>query len=128
MSGKSVLTDTNIVIYLLRGDRTAAQLLFEKEIAISFITEIELISSKSLNSKEKALIEQFLADCKIIQSNSDINRKAAELRRTFNLELPDAIIVATSVLENIPLITADRELMKVDQVQIIKYSPGSSLP
>ena len=52
MSGKSVLVDTNILIYLLKGDRTAAELLSEKELYISFVSQIELSSSKNLIEKQ----------------------------------------------------------------------------
>lgn len=42
MNGNNLLVDTNIVIYLLSGDKTIADLLDKKKIYISFITEIEL--------------------------------------------------------------------------------------
>jgi len=42
MSGQSVLVDTNLFIYLLKGYQTAAELLDGKDIYVSFITEIEL--------------------------------------------------------------------------------------
>jgi predicted nucleic acid-binding protein len=60
MSGKSVLVDTNILIYLLRGDQTAGKLLEEKSIVISFVSEIELISYKNLSSREFSAIDELL--------------------------------------------------------------------
>lgn len=38
MSGKEILADTNILLYLLRGDDTIAEWLQNKRIYISFIT------------------------------------------------------------------------------------------
>lgn len=43
MSGKEILADTNILLYLLNGNDTLMQLLHGKIIYVSFITELELI-------------------------------------------------------------------------------------
>ncbi len=56
MNGKSVLVDTNILIYLLKGDKTASQLLEGKNIIISFVSEIELTSNKNISTKDLPLI------------------------------------------------------------------------
>lgn len=42
MNGNSIFLDTNIVLYLISGDRTLANLLDNKTIYISFISELEL--------------------------------------------------------------------------------------
>jgi predicted nucleic acid-binding protein len=48
MNGNKVFVDTNIILYLLSGDITLAELLNGKQIYISFITQLELLSySKS---------------------------------------------------------------------------------
>ena len=44
MSGNKLFIDTNIVLYLLNGDQTLAELLHEKQLYISFITELELLA------------------------------------------------------------------------------------
>ena len=43
MSGNSLVVDTNIVLYLLSGDETVAALLNDRQIYLSFITELELL-------------------------------------------------------------------------------------
>ncbi len=42
MSGNLILVDTNVLIYMLSGDKAIAESLQEQQIVISFITEIEL--------------------------------------------------------------------------------------
>jgi predicted nucleic acid-binding protein len=44
MNGNKVFVDTNIILYLFGGDKTIAELLNGKQIYISFITQLELLS------------------------------------------------------------------------------------
>lgn len=56
MSGNSIFIDTNIVLYLLSGDITIAELLNEKTIFISFITELELLGYKDISTEDSKRI------------------------------------------------------------------------
>jgi hypothetical protein len=49
MSGNSLLIDTNIILYLLNGDKTLSKLLDGKKIFVSFISELEVLGFKQLN-------------------------------------------------------------------------------
>ncbi|MFY8037022.1 MAG: type II toxin-antitoxin system VapC family toxin [Cyclobacteriaceae bacterium] len=123
MNGRNVLVDTNILIYLLKGDQTAAELLSGKDLFISFVSQIELSSGKSLSNKQLESIEILIDSTIVLESSPSINNKASELRRNFNIKLPDAIIIATALVNNLPLITADAEMIKIGQARIIKYLP-----
>jgi predicted nucleic acid-binding protein len=65
MNGNRIFLDTNIVLYLLNGDMTLANFLNGKNLWVSMITEIELLSFKGLNIKEEKVIKQFLSECHI---------------------------------------------------------------
>ena len=41
MNGNNILLDSNIVLYLLNGEKTLIPLLEEKQLYVSFITQIE---------------------------------------------------------------------------------------
>jgi|GEM_PF-1651400 len=43
MSGNKLFLDTNIIIYFLSGDQTLAELIDEKTIYVSFVTQLELL-------------------------------------------------------------------------------------
>ena len=124
MNGDKLLLDTNIVLSLLGGDTTLSDFLFDKELYISFITEMELLSYKKITAKEQKAIKQFIKELLIIDINDAIKTKAITLRKTSNIKLPDAIIAASSLWLNIPLITADKQLSKVKGVKIIYYQNG----
>jgi len=121
MSGNSLLIDTNIALYLLDGDETIAELLSGQEVYISFISELELLGYQELNEKELLLIEEFLGNCIIVELNQAIKDIAIELKRNHKIKLPDAIIGATSIYMNIPLVSADKGFEKISTLQFIKY-------
>ena len=122
MAGENVFVDTNIIVYLISGHQNAAKLLFNKELHFSFITEIELLSFKKLTKREETVTKQILADGLVFQSDSHITSLATRIRLNHGLEVPDAIIAATAIRFNLPLISADKDLSKVSDLQLIQYS------
>jgi len=59
MSGKEILVDTNIILYLLNGSDTLEEVLQGKDIYLSFITELELLTIKTLAQKKKIKSRRF---------------------------------------------------------------------
>ena len=122
MGGKNVFVDTNVIIYLIGGHRNAADLLSEQTLHFSFITEIELLSFKRLSRKDEQIIRQILAEGLVFQSDAHITSLATKIRNNHGLEVPDAIIAASAIRYNMPLISADADLSKVRGLQLIQYS------
>lgn len=121
MNGNSVFIDTNIVLYLISGDNTVANFLNDKTVYLSFITELELFGFKELNDDEKNSINSFLADTTIIDINSSIKNLVIELRKSSKIKLPDAIIAASAQFLNMPLMTADAQISKLKEVNVLFY-------
>ncbi|TXE06686.1 type II toxin-antitoxin system VapC family toxin [Algoriphagus aquimarinus] len=108
MSGNKLLVDTNILIYFLKGESTVVEFLKDKEIFISFITELELLVFPTNNISEETLIKSLIANCRIIQYNEEIKKLTIEIRRNTKVKLPDSIVAATSIFLSIPLVSADK--------------------
>lgn len=108
MSGKEILVDTNILLYLLKGNDTLENLLQGKTIHISFITELELTGFGQITAKEERQIQNLLDECAIVPLNNDIKKAYVEIRKAHHLKLADAIIAGTAIALNIPLVTADK--------------------
>jgi predicted nucleic acid-binding protein len=121
MSGNNLLLDTNIVLYLLNGDVTLIPLLEDKNLFVSFITQLELLVYKDLSQKDLDNIQMFLAECTIIDITPPIKDTTVDLRRKYNLKLPDSIIIATGIWLNIPVISSDLDFTKVEEADIISY-------
>ncbi len=121
MSGSSLLIDTNIALYLLGGDSTLSEVLDDKVVYLSFISELELMSYPGLIKTEEEILNQFISDCIVIDINKEIKIGTIELRRTYRLKLPDAIIAATAGYLRQPIVTADSDFKKIDTIDIIYY-------
>ena len=64
MNGNNLFLDTNIILYLLDGDQTLAELLNNKQLYISVFTELELLAYEGITVKEEKVIKEFVAQCK----------------------------------------------------------------
>jgi predicted nucleic acid-binding protein len=95
------LVDTNIFIYHLNGERTATDWLLShrKEIAISFITKIEMLSYP-FSKEEEALVLEFLRQFELIYISDEIVATTIQLRRRRKIKTPDAIIAATALVHD----------------------------
>ncbi|MEO9070495.1 MAG: PIN domain-containing protein [Ginsengibacter sp.] len=65
-----------------------------------------------------------MTDCLIISLNNNIKKEYIELRKKYHLKLADAIIAATAIALNIPLITADKQFASVIELNLIQYEIG----
>ncbi len=109
MNGIKYILDTNIVIYRVQGNDIKLPRMKGK-FAISFITELELLSYWDLSEKENERIHSFLNESIIVGYDYSIKNKAIDIRKETRIKLPDALIAAAAKVNNATLITADLEL------------------
>ncbi len=121
MNGNSVVLDTNIVLYLLGGDQVLAELLYQKKLYLSFISQLELLGFKGITSKQQIEISKFIQDCIVIDINDEIKQDVILLRKTSKLKLPDSIVLATARFLSLPLITSDVDFKTTGFPEIIIY-------
>ena len=121
MNGNKLFLDSNILLYFLYGDNDVVEIIFDKDVVISFITELELLSFPKLSSDQENNIKELLKNCQLINLNEEIKSLTIELKRKYKLKLPDAIIAATAYYLNLPLITADKQFKQVEELEIILY-------
>lgn len=121
MNGNKLFLDTNIILYLLNGDQTLAELLNGKQLYISVITELELFAYKGITAKEEQVIKEFVSQCKTITITNEVKQETIRIRKAYNTKLPDSIIIATAMYLDLPLVTSDIEFKKVDELTLIHY-------
>ena len=121
MSGNNILLDTNIILYLLNGEETLIPLLEEKNLFLSFITQLELLGNRNIKPNDILKIKQFISECTIIDITPGIKEFAISIRQKYSVKLPDCIIMATSLWLNMPLITADHDFKKIDIADLIYF-------
>ena len=121
MSGNKFVLDTNAVLYILGGDETLSDFLFGKELYISIISELELLSFKTISIKEEKQILSFLEELTIINISEKIKTLAIELRKSSNLKMPDSIIAATAIALQLPFVTSDKQFQTIPQLNLVYY-------
>ncbi|WP_419788696.1 type II toxin-antitoxin system VapC family toxin [Mucilaginibacter sp. SP1R1] len=116
-----MLVDTNILLYLLAGNDIILEILQGKNIYISFITELELLGFKNISEQEEKQIHNLLNDCSIINMTNRLKEKYVEIRKRHNLKLADAIVAATALAFDLPLITADKQFRSITKLKLVAY-------
>lgn len=106
----SVLLDTNIVLYFLGG--RLAEPLPEDGIAVSVVTELELLSFPGMDRAGESAIVAFLERVEVVGLESEVKVHAVRLRRLTNLRLPDAIIAGTAAARGMVLYSNDERLVQ----------------
>lgn len=122
MNGSRFLLDTNIILYLLRGNSDLADLLSSNEIFISVITEMELLSYPEITEAERLQIQNLILDIEVVPFDNDIKGQAILYRISYRLKLPDAIIAASAHLYDLVLVTADKKLQTITDLKVLNYS------
>jgi predicted nucleic acid-binding protein len=74
-----------------------------------------------MTAKEEKQINAILSECLIISMNSGIKEKYIEIRKKYHLKLADAIIAATAIASDIPLITSDKQFKTVKELKLVTY-------
>ena len=119
MTESRFVLDTNAVIFLTTGDNIAAAELKDTlktaDLFISVISEIELFSKPKMTTDEEENLRAFLAERTItIDLTDDVKSETIALRRSVKLKLPDCIVAATAVVLDSVLLTADKELLRLN--------------
>lgn len=121
MNGQNLLVDTNILIYLLNGDKTIENWLDQNNIFISSITQLELFSYQEISRSEELIIRDLLKYTITVHTSDSIIDYAIKFRKDYSLKLPDAIIAGTAQTFNYPFLTADSDFKKVDELNLYLY-------
>ena len=123
-----MIVDTDVFIWYSRGHKKAIDVIhsFDK-FSLSVVTYIEIIqgvrNKKELSAFKKAL---GILNAKVIQIDELISTKAMfyieQYALSHSMELADALIGATSVIKQIPLITGNEKHYKhLPEIEIQKF-------
>jgi predicted nucleic acid-binding protein len=107
------LFDSNVLILYLGDALDAATITLletsveNKTAAISVITRAETLAWSKHTASTLALATAFVDSFQNIQINTSIADEAARIRREQNVKLPDALIAATALTQQMTLVTAN---------------------
>jgi tRNA(fMet)-specific endonuclease VapC len=124
MNGK-LLLDTNAVIALLNGNAILQKACVQATwIGISIITELEFLSFSKISANDVALFQKFKSRIKVIDlmsSDTTMLNEIIDLRSSYNIKLPDAIVAAAAMSNNADLVTNDSIFNRVPTLTLLKF-------
>lgn len=125
MNGERFILDTNTIIFLLKGNLDLLRILESSEwIGISIISKIEFHAFRGLSDTDVQLFNKFLQRVDVVDltnKNDNLLESTIKIRKQYNIKLPDAIIISTAISNHSTLITADKQLSLVKEVDILNF-------
>ena len=122
MNGNKFLADTNTFIYLLNRHPVLEPLL-DGEWFFSFIPEIELLGKPGISNQEIKEVKGLLAVCTKALHVDAINELTIQLKQQYKIKLPDALIAATAIYQQLPIITFDKGFIKINEIDLVLLEP-----
>lgn len=110
------VADTSLLINFFNGHPAAITCMEDRDIWISGVTEIEVLSSAKLSLKEQKLIREFLTQTFVVDLVKPVKEIAITLRSRYKLKLSDAVIASTAMYLNIPLYTYDGDFNRIAEI------------
>lgn len=109
------LLDTNVIIGLHQRHAESIALIQSKHVQLescfySVISHLEVLGFSGNTEHDMVELNKLLAPIKCIELTDSIKEKTIELRRQQKIKLPDAIILATSQVQQLELLTFDKKL------------------
>jgi len=122
MNGDRIVADTSLIINLFNGVEEVRELITGRNLFVSIISEIEVLSYPNLTSEDSQLLKDFLSNCYIVDIEPTIKDITIELRAKYKTKLPDAVIAATAIYFDLPLFTMDKGFKKITDLQAVVLS------
>lgn len=116
------MIDTNIAIYYLNNElpELVADELDKEMLSMSVITRMELLSWRNSGTEDLFIIETFIKNVNVVNLTEPIILKSIEVRKSNFIKLPDAIIAATSLVEDYTLVTRNASDFKnIEGIKIL---------
>jgi predicted nucleic acid-binding protein len=124
--GLKYLWDTNAVVYYLQnnfsetGQGLMNNIINTYQPAMSAITEIELLCWKTIATNDKIVLIDFISDSVVFELEHEIKLKTVEIRKNYNIKLPDSIIAATAIVMDLTLISNDKKgFTKISSLKLL---------
>lgn len=120
--GDKYLIDTNSVIdYLDNKLPSSANVLIDDiNPKISVITRIELLAWAGASNEQTLILSEFINASEVFDLKEPVILKAIEIRKIHKTKLPDAIIAATALVNELTIITRNtKDFDKIKGLKVI---------
>jgi predicted nucleic acid-binding protein len=101
-----MLLDSNILIYGANGENPSLDAILDRaDLAAASVTRIETLGFHRLSEIERSWLETAFERMRILNLDHAVAARAIALRQEQKMGLADAIIAATALVHNLPLVT-----------------------
>jgi toxin FitB len=104
-----LLLDSNIVIY---ASKPTHQFLYNwmvsRSLVVSAISRVEVLGFHNLTSQERQFLEALFATVTVLPLLPDVVERAIQLRQQKKTSLGDALVAATALEHNLPLVSRNK--------------------
>jgi predicted nucleic acid-binding protein len=116
-----MLLDSNIIIYAFQPEyANIKQFLKSGSFTVSAITQLEVMGYWRLSEFEYRRFESFFSELNIFPVTNDVIALAISLRLKRSMGLADAIIAATALIHQMPLVTHNtQDFQRIDGLKLI---------
>jgi len=117
-----MIIDSNIIIYASK--QTYPSLISylkknESSLMTSAVCKIEVLGYHQLKKIEKQYFENFFNAIRVIPIDADVVSKAIELKQKRNIATPDAIVAATALVYDLPILTQNKkDFARIESLEI----------
>lgn len=118
-----MILDSNIVIYAFQPeyrDSSLERFLLQGEFSVSNVTRLEVMGYWRNSDEEFKRFELFFEAIHVLGVSSEIIDRAIQLRRQRSMGLGDAMIAATALIHQLPLVTHNtRDFQWIAELELI---------
>lgn len=119
------LLDTNVVVHYLDKSLPAKSIDFlnqfiDQDCYVSVITQMEALGFNFKNIDDRNVTEAFMENSIILDINQEVAQRTIAIRKSRKIDLPDAIIAATSIVYDFTLITQNmKDFKKIQGIKVL---------
>ena len=111
---KEYLVDTNILIYYFadeipKNELNMIEKILKRSFNISVITKIEFLGWRKHTDDGFEMARKFVGFAEVIPLTNEIANLTIDIRRSCKVKLPDAVIAATALQNDIVLVTRNKD-------------------
>ena len=94
--------------------------IIESEVSMSVINRIEVLGFNPPNPADLVPFEDLVKTVEVIGLSEEIIQRTIEVRRSYKIKLPDAVIAATAIVHDLTLISRnDDDFKKIDNLKYL---------
>lgn len=113
------ILDSNTIIYLSKELVKIDDIFTDNEnYAVSVITYMEVLGYEFASQNEENFIRKLFDLLEIMYIDQQIAENVIKIKKKHKIKLPDAIICATSIVNNATLCTNDIRLKSIDDLKL----------